>query len=188
MTYGPDHFKVKWSAQSGNTTWVTSLFTITCHSNTFGGPDIGPGPDLGTPIAMNPLTFSSCTDSLGGTDTVTVNATGWTQSLISESTDPACPAGTGNDETTDADCLVLGVPQNSTSIVSTALPCTIVTTPQAGENVGASVADPGTSPTTFTLTNQPVPFTCGTLASGTANYSGTYTLKAPDAGAVSDDS
>src|SRR5579859_6936375 len=127
---------------------------------------------------MNPPTFRNCTDNLGGTDTVTVNPSGWTFYDVSEgagptdplSGNPACPSGTGNDETTNADCVAIGVPQNSTTITSTAsLACggSITTTSTGPEIIGASVTDSGTSPTKFTLTNQPVPFTCG-LVTGTA--------------------
>ena len=189
VTYGPDHFKVKWSAQSGNTVFTSSVLVVTCHSNAANGPDIAPGPDIG-PLTMNPPTFNSCTDNLGGTDTVTVNQSGWTFSDLSENTDAACPSGTGNDEATDADCAVIGVPANSTTITSTAsLACggTITTTPGAGENVAASVSDPGNAPTKFTLTNQPVPFQCG-LVTGTATFNGTYKLLAPDQGVIVDDS
>jgi hypothetical protein len=189
VTYGPDHFKVKWSAISGSTVFTSQVLTVTCRANGATGPDIGPGPDIGL-LAMNPPTFQSCTDNLGGTDTVTVNQSGWTFQLLSENTDPACDSGTGNDEATDADCVVIGVPANSTTITSTAsLACggTITTTPGAGENVGASVTDTGTTPTKFKLTNQPVPFQCG-VVTGTAQFNGTYTLKAPDAGVLADDS
>ena len=186
----PDQWQIKWSAQSGNTVFTSSVLNVTCKSNTAGGPDIGPGPDLGTPLAMNPPTFKNCTDNLGGTDTVTVNPSGWTFTDISDTTNPACPSGTGNDETTDADCIVIGVPQNSTTITSTAsLACggSITTTPSAPEDVGASVSDPGNAPDKFTLTNQPVPFSCG-LVTGTAQFNGTYKLLAPDQGILVDNS
>src|SRR5437763_15571004 len=104
--------------------------------------------------------------------------------------DPACPRGSGNAETPDAACVVIGVPQNSTTITSTAsLACggTITTTPSAPEDVGASVSDPGNAPTKFTLTNQPVPFSCG-LVTGTAQFNGTYKLLAPDQGILVDNS
>jgi hypothetical protein len=191
VTYGPDQWQIPWAAQSGKTTFTSSVLTVTCHANTANGPDIGPGPDLGTPLVMNPPTFTNCSDNLLGTDTVTVNQSGWTFSDLSETTNTACPTGTGNDETTEADCVVIGVPANSTTIVSTAsLACggTITTTPGAGENVAASVSDPGApTHTTFTLTNQPVPFSCGAVT-GTATFNGTYKLLAPAQGALVDNS
>lgn len=186
----PDQWQIKWAAQSGKTVFTSSVLVVTCTANSSGGPDIGPGPDLGSPLAMNPPTFSHCTDNLGGTDTVTVNQSGWTFQDISDSTNAACPTGTGNDETTNADCIVIGVPANSTTITSTAsLACggTITTTPGAGEDIGASVSDPGNAPDKFTLTNQPVPFSCG-LVTGTATFNGTYKLLAPDQGVLVDNS
>jgi len=189
----PDQWQIKWSSQSGKTTFTSSVLTVTCTVNSAGGPDIGPGPDLSSPLALNPPVFKNCTDNLGGTDTVTVNQSGWTFQDISDNTpDPSlnCPSGTGNDEATDADCISIGVPQNSTTIVSTAsLACggTITTTPTGPVNVGASVSDTGSGPDKFTLTNQSVPFSCG-VVSGTATFSGTYKLLAPDQGVLVDNS
>jgi len=187
----PDQWQIRWASQSGKTVFTSTVLTVTCTSNTANGPDIGPGPDLSTPLAMNPPTFRNCTDNLGGTDTVTVNPSGWTFQDISDTTNAACPSGTGNDETTDADCIVIGVPQNSTTITSTAsLACggTITTTPSASEFVGASVSDPGgTTQDRFTLTNQPVPFQCG-VVTGTATFNGTYKLVGPDGGVLVDNS
>jgi len=186
----PDQWQIRWASVSGHTVFTSSVLVVTCASNTAGGPDIGPGPDLGTPLAMNPPTFKSCTDNLGGTDTVTVNPSGWTFSDLSDTTNAACPSGTGNDETTNADCIVIGVPANSTTITSTAsLACggTITTTPGAGESIGASVSDPGNAQDKFTLTGQPVPFQCG-VVTGTATFDGTYKLLNPDGGAIVDNS
>ena len=186
----PDSWQIKWATVSGHTVFTSSVLTVTCASNTANGPDLGPGPDPAAPLAMNPPTFKSCTDNLGGTDTVTVNQSGWTFSDLSDTTNAACDPGTGNDETTNADCVVIGVPANSTTITSTvSLACggQIVTTPGAGENVGASVSDTGTTATAFKLTNQPVPFQCG-VVTGTATFNGTYTLRNPDGGALVDNS
>jgi hypothetical protein len=189
----PDTYQYHWKATSSQTTFTSSVLNVTCTGNTAHGPDFGSGPDLGF-IAMKAPTFTNCTDNLGGTDTVTVNQNGWSEAQFSDTTNAACPSGTGNDETTDADCIGVGVPQNSTTITSTAaLACggSITTTPSASEVVGASVTDnpgpTGLTPDTFTLTNQPVPFQCG-VVTGTATFNGTYTLLFPDAGAIVDGS
>ena len=186
-TGDPDTWNINWSASSSKTTFTSTVITVTCTSNTAGGPNIGSRPDIGF-LAMSPPSFKNCTDNLGGTDTVTVKTSGWKLADISDTTNAACPQGTGNDETSNADCIAITVPQDSATIKSTKLTCTVTTTPTAAENVGASVSDPGgTTKDTFTLTNQSVPFSCGGVP-GTAMFSGTYTLLAPDGGVLVDNS
>ncbi|MBV8942090.1 MAG: hypothetical protein JO321_09650 [Solirubrobacterales bacterium] len=69
---------------------------------------VGPGPDAGA-LAMNAPTFRTCKDSLGGTDMVTT-ASGWKVNFVSDTGNGACPAGTGKDETSGSDCVVLTRP------------------------------------------------------------------------------
>jgi hypothetical protein len=185
----PDTWNINWSSSSSKTTFTSSVLTVTCTTNTASGQNIGSRPDLGF-LTMAPPKFQNCTDNLGGTDTVTVKTTGWKVADFSDTTNAACPSGTGNDETTNADCIAVTVPQNSTTIQTSApsLTCTITTTPTAAENVGATVSDPGGSTKdTFTFTNVPVPFACGAIT-GTASFSGTYTLLQPDGGRLVDNS
>jgi hypothetical protein len=130
--------------------------------------------------------FSACTDSLGGTDTVKTAASGWTVSFVSDSANPGCPAGTGNDDLGGSDCVVIGVPQNAATIVLGSVGCTLTIQPGGPTTVGATVSDPGgTTKDTFALSSQPLTFSgCGT--SGTANFSGTYTMSAPNGGILVD--
>jgi hypothetical protein len=174
-----------WAATSSKTTFTSSVVTITCTVNKAGGSSVGSGPDIG-PLAMNAPTFSSCTDNLGGTDTVTTKATGWKVAFISDNGNTKCPAGSGKDETSGSDCVVITVPLKAATIVVNALGCTLTVQPAAATHVGALVKDPGgTTKDSFILTNQPIQFSgCGT--SGTANFSGTYKLTAPNSGVLVD--
>ena len=177
----------KWAAASKSTTFTSSLVTVTCTNDTAGGNSIGSGPDAGA-LAMSAPKFSGCTDSLGGTDTVTTKATGWTVSFVSDSADAGCPAGTGNDEAGGSDCVVIGVPQNAATIVLGSVGCSLTIQPGGATTVGATMADAGgKTKDSFTLNSQPLTFSgCGT--SGSATFSGTYTLSSPNGGVLIDNS
>lgn len=176
-----------WAASSTKTTFVSSVITVTCKTNTAGGTSVGSGPDIGA-LAMTAPKFSSCTDSLGGTDTVKTVTSGWTVSFISDKGNAKCPAGTGKDETSGKDCVVLAVPKSAATIVLGSLGCTLTVQPAAASAVGATASDPGgTKKDTFTLASQALTFSgCGT--SGSAAFSGTYTLSKPNAGVLVDNS
>jgi hypothetical protein len=177
-----------WAASSSKTTFTSSVVTVTCTTNTAGGSTVGAGPDAGA-LTMNAPKFSTCKDNLGGTDTVTTIATGWKVSFVSDVGNAACPAGSGKDETSGSDCVVVLVPQNAATIKLSSLGCTLTVQPSGPTNVGATVRDPGgTTKDTFTLTNQPLKFSgCG-VVSGSSAFSGTYTLSAPNAGVLVDKS
>jgi hypothetical protein len=176
-----------WAASSGKTTFVSSVVTITCAKNTAGGSSVGTGPDRGA-LAMNAPTFSSCKDNLGGTDTVTTKTTGWKVAFVSDIGNAKCPTGTGKDETSGGDCVVITVPQDAATIKLGTLGCTLTVQPGGATTVGASASDPGgTTKDKFTLTSQSVAYSgCGT--SGTAKFSGTYTLLKPNNGVLVDKS
>jgi hypothetical protein len=96
--------------------------------------------------------------------------------------------GTGNDETSGGDCVVIGVPKAATTIVLGGVkPCTIKIQPNGPTNVGAKFADPGgTIKDSIAVSKQPLSYKgCGVL-SGTAKFSGTYTLKSPNGGVLVD--
>lgn len=176
-----------WTATSSKTTFVSSVVTITCTKNTASGSTVGSGPDIGF-LAMNAPTFSSCTDNFGGTDTVKTKATGWKIAFVSDIGNKACPAGTGKDETSGGDCVVITVPKDAATIVLGSLGCTLTVQPSGPTNVGAKVKDPGgTTKDTFTLSNQSVSYS-GCATSGTAKFSGTYTLHSPNGGVLVDTS
>jgi hypothetical protein len=182
-----------WAASSKSTTFADNTvgLTVTCTTNTASGKSIGSGPDVGA-LAMTAPKFSNCQDSFGGSDTVTTAKSGWTISFVSDSADPGCPAGTGNDESSGADCVVLGVPQNAATIAIGAIPgCTITVASSGATTVGATMADPGgTKKNTFTLSGQSLAYTATgcPLSGGTAQFSGVYTLSAPNKGVLVDNS
>jgi hypothetical protein len=175
-----------WAASSSKTTFTSSVVTVTCTTNTAGGSSVGAGPDVGA-LTMNAPKFSSCKDNLGGTDTVTTIATGWKVSFVSDLGNTACPTGTGKDETSGSDCVVILVPQKAATIKLSTLGCTLTVQPSGPTNVGATVSDRGgTTKDTFTLTSRPLKFSgCG-VVSGSSAFSGTYTLSAPHAGVLVD--
>lgn len=178
-----------WAATSTKTTFVSSVITITCTTNTAGGTSVGAGPD-NPALVMTAPQFRSCKDNLGGTDTTTTTATGWTVAFVSDKPNAKCPAGTGNDETSGTkDCVLLGVPKAAAKLVLGSLGCTLTVQPIAATIVAASASDPGgTKKDTFTLTSQPLKFSgCGVL-NGSAAFSGTYTLSKPNAGVLVDKS
>ncbi len=177
-----------WAASSPKTTFVSSVITVSCTKNTAGGSSVSTGPDKGA-LAMNAPTFSSCKDTLGGTDTVTTLKTGWKVAFVSDLGNAKCPKGTGKDETSGGDCVVITVPKDGATIKLGGLGgCILTVQPNGPGMVGASATDPGgTTKDTFKLTSQPVAFSgCGT--SGTAKFSGTYTLSAPNGGVLVDKS
>jgi len=178
-----------WTASSPKTTFVSSVATVTCTTNSASGPTVGAGPDVGA-LAMNAPKFSNCKDNLGGTDTVTTASSGWKVSFVSDLGNSKCPSGTGKDETSGGDCVVVLVPRRAATIIVGGLnACPITVQPNGPTNVGAKATDPGgTTKDTLVLSNQPVAFTgCGVL-SGTAKFSGTYTLKSPHNGVLVDSS
>jgi hypothetical protein len=177
-----------WAASSSKTTFTSSVVTVTCTTNTAGGSSVGAGPDVGA-LTMNAPKFSNCKDNAGGSDTVTTSATGWKVSFVSDVGNASCPAGTGKDETSGGDCVVILVPQKAATIKLGTLGCTLTVQPSGPTNVGATAKDPGgTTKDTFTLTNQPLKYSgCGVL-NGSSAFSGTYTLSAPNAGVLVDKS
>jgi hypothetical protein len=184
-----------WSATSAKTTFVAggNVVTITCTTNTGGGSSTGPGPD-NPALPMNAPQFSHCKDNFGGNDTVTTNPAGWTVQFFSDTGTVGtgkCPTGTGKDETSGKDCVVLGVPQNAATVVVAGLgACKITVQPNGPTTVGASVSDlGGTKKDTFTLTKQPLQAQgCGIPVNSTSTFTGTYTLKTPNNGVLVDNS
>jgi hypothetical protein len=186
-----------WAAKSSSTTFSdpSTGLAVTCTTNTASGNSIGTGPDIGA-LAMKAPTFKNCTDSLGGADTVKPKSSGWTISFISDIGNAKCPSGTGTDDGGGSDCVVIGVPQNAAVINVGGLPgCTLTVQPGGATSVGATVSDPGgKTKDTFTLSGGPedqlsysaTPSTCLGITGGTAFFSGTYTLSAPNSGVLVD--
>lgn len=183
-------------ARGSNAMFSSTLVTITCTHSTSSGASIGAGPDVGFLVMHHP-TFNNgvvsgvtqpCTTNLGATATVTTSGT-WKVANISDTTNAACPTGTGNDETSNADCQVILVPKAGATVVfGSPLNCTLTIAPSGPVNVPLTVADPGgTAKTKFTVDNAQVPFSgCGT--SGTGTQTGTYQLTKPNTGVVFDNS
>lgn len=187
-----------WNA-GANSAWTSSLsvgstakfsstlVTITCTKSTASGASIGSAPDIGL-LVMHRPTFTSCTDNVGAP--VTVTTTGiWHVSMNSDDANPACPAGTGNDEAGGGDCQIIVVPKGGATVTfGSPLNCALTIAPSGTVNVPLTVKDPGgTTKTKFTVDNAQVPFSgCGT--SGTGTQTGTYTLHTPNSGVVFDNS
>lgn len=174
----------------------STLVTITCTKSGSSGASIGSAPDIGFIVMHHPFfndggsgsTATPCTTNLGATATVTTSGT-WKVANISDTTNAACPAGTGNDETSNADCQIILVPKDGATVVFGApLSCTLTIAPSGPVNVPLTVSDPGgTTKTKFTVDNAQVPFSgCGT--SGTGTQTGTYQLSKPNNGIVFDNS
>lgn len=188
-----------WSAHlaKGSTAMFSStLVTITCTNSGSSGGSIGSAPDVGFIVMHHPFfndgvsggVTQPCTTNLGATATVTTSGT-WKVANISDTTNSACPAGTGNDETTGADCQIILVPKGGATVVfSSPLSCTLTIAPNGPVNVPLTVSDPGgTTKTKYTVDNAQVPFSgCGT--SGTGTQTGTYQLTKPNNGVLFDNS
>ena len=170
----------------------SSLVTITCSKSTSSGATIGASPDVGFLVMHHP-TFNDgtgvpCTTNLGASATVTTAGT-WKVANISDTTNSHCPAGTGNDETTNADCQLILVPKGGATVTfGSPLNCALTIAPNGPVYIPLTVSDPGgTAKTKFTVDNAQVPFSgCGT--SGTGTQTGTYMLTAPNGGVVFDNS
>ncbi len=139
---------------------VTSTCTVSTTS--FKTPAKG----LGTVVTSNP-TFTGCTDSLGGTDTVKTNSTTgtWKARFVDAP----------NDEAKEGpDHLQLVIPKGGATIVSSILPtCTITVAPAGPASVAAAYNDVSTA--TFSKSGIPTAGTgCTTSANG--SFTATYTL------------
>jgi hypothetical protein len=134
-------------------------FTVTCTNSVIKAvtPATGYGP---VPISPDP-TFSSCTDNLGGTDTVSTNHNNGSWQLT------AIPSPTG---------LKITVPTAGVTLTTTYLPgCVVTGAPNGPANMTASYDNAGTA----TLSNVSLPtsgnFACG-IVSNNATVNGKYTL------------
>jgi hypothetical protein len=178
-----------WAASSSLTQFqVLGLIGNHCTSNTAGGTSVGAGPD-NPPLAAKAPQFNNCTDTAGQEDDVTTIAAGWKVQFQSDKKNAKCPGGAGSDETSGADCVAITVPKNAATVLFGGLgDCKLTVQPNGPTIVYASVSDPGgTTKNTFTLTNQPLQVSgCG--AGGSATFSGTYTLSAPNGGVLVDNS
>jgi hypothetical protein len=96
--------------------------TVTCKNSSISGST--PASGLG-PVNINNPTFSGCTDSLGGTDTITTNSTnGHWQLTFLDST------ATGEETQTEpnsGDSLQVTIPKGGATFTSTALPGCVIT-------------------------------------------------------------
>lgn len=106
-------------SNSGNITFKGTIdglnVTVTCTSVTLTAKTRASG--LTADVTSNPV-FSGCTDTFGGTDTVTSSGT-WTLTLVDSSSETQTEPNTG-------DQLTINVPNNGAKFTSTALSgCTI---------------------------------------------------------------
>lgn len=177
------------STQSGTSTYSVGWLTVSCTAGSSSGKSTGPAPDNSEP--MNAPSFSGCTDSNGGTDTVTTSGS-WTSEFYSDtgSSLTGCPSGTGADDNgSTADCQTFTIPTGGVSIAisgGSSSGCTIK--PTAGA-VGGTVTDPTGSASSVAF-NAPILYTtsgtnCGS-SSGTGTFNATYDLTSPSSGVMYD--
>jgi hypothetical protein len=126
-----------------------------------------PAHGLGPVTTSNPV-FSSCTDSLGGTDTVKTNSTNgtWKATFLDVANDEAKEVA--------GDRLKLTIPKAGATIVSSVLPtCKITVAPSAAANAIAKYNDVNR----LGFAKAPIPTSgTGCTTSATGSYSANYTL------------
>jgi hypothetical protein len=144
-----DHFSVKsgtvisGSLKSGTgMTFVGSIdgigLTVTCTG--FTGSGAVPAKGLSVTLSKAPA-FSGCTDTLGGTDTITTNTTNgkWKLSEVDAANDEAAT------EPNTGDKIRLTIPKAGASFSSSFDPgCVITVAPSAAASVTGSYNDKGT--------------------------------------------
>jgi hypothetical protein len=116
---------------TGTVSGVAVTSTCKVSSTTFKTPAHG----LGPVTTSNPV-FSSCTDSLGGTDTVKTNSTNgkWMATFVDAANDEAAEKA--------GDLLKLTIPKAGATIVSSVLPtCKITVAPTKAAAVSSSYDD-----------------------------------------------
>jgi hypothetical protein len=145
------------SAFTGKVAGVTTTSSCTSSTDSFKTPAHGLGPVKAT----NP-TFTGCTDTLGGTDTVTTNSTNgkWTDKFLSKSK------------------VQLTIPKAGATVASSKVPgCVITVAPNGPATITAAYDNVKT--TTFKNASLPASTSAacpGGVTTGKATYSATYVL------------
>jgi len=160
---------------SGKLAGITVTSNCTSSTDSFKTPAHGLGPVK----AANP-TFTGCTDTLHGTDTVTTNSKNgkWTEKLVD----------VANDEKAEkrGDHIRLTIPQAGATVVSSVVPTCVITVAPNGPATVTGAYD-GVKTTTFKNASLPVSTSAGCpggATTGTATFSTTYVSR-PHVKAVS---
>lgn len=140
--------------------------TVTCTG--FTGK--GPVPATGLTVTLSaPPTFSGCTDSLGGTDTITTNQTNgkWKLAEVDSATETTTEPNTG-------DKARLTIPKAGATFSSSLVSgCTITVAPTAAHSVTGSYNDSSTA----TVKNQSIPVSAtGCSSASTSTVTATIVL------------
>jgi hypothetical protein len=171
---------VKAALKTGTkTTFTGTVGGIAVTQHCTGSSTSGKTPATGLgPFTTSPPTFTGCTDSLGGTDTVKTNATNgaWKITFLDKASEVETAAeGTGS---TSGDKIRITIPIKGATLTSSAAPtCTITVAPTAKANVTGAYNDINT----LTITNAPVPAATsagcpGGAGTTTGHFSATYVL------------
>lgn len=146
---------------TGTTGPLTGI-VATCGASSTGFQLTTKGGGLGPFTITNPA-FSSCTDNLGGTDTLTSNSTNgpWTATYVNSAGSPS------------ADQIQVGIPMAGQTLVSSVAPgCTITLDPAAAGTIAGDYDNAGNLSFTNQTLNYTAVGTCPTGAgSGTATFS-----------------
>lgn len=160
------------ATNSGNVTFSGTIngvpVTVTCTKSTISG--VTPATGLGPKAIDNPI-FSSCTDSLGGSDTVRTNSNNgpWQLTFIDVANEAENPDAT---EPNTGDSIQLTIPKLGATLTSTVLPtCTVNVAPAGAASITGSYDDVST----VKFSNQPIPTSgTGCTTSSNSNMNGTY--------------
>jgi hypothetical protein len=132
----------------------------------------GTTPAHGLVSALNKVTFTGCTDNLGGKDTVTTTGV-WHLTFHDVANDE-----TATEPNSTGDKLTVTVPIKGATVTSTAAPgCTITVAPTVAAHTTGAYDDVSQ----LTITGAPVPISLssgcpGGAATSTAHFFGTYIL------------
>jgi hypothetical protein len=152
--------KTTLSATVANVTVIQKCTASSTHGTT---------PAHGLVVTVAPVSFTGCTDNLGGNDTVTTTGI-WHVTGVDAANDEAAEA--------PGDKLAITIPIKGATVTSTAAPgCTITVAPTAPAHPVGAYNDVNT----VTFTSAPVPIALSSGCPGgatttTAHFTGTYIL------------
>lgn len=160
------------ATNSGNVTFSGTIngvpVTVTCTTSMISG--VTPATGLGPKDISDP-TFTGCTDSLGGNDTVKTNHNNgsWQLTFIDVANEAENPDAS---EPNTGDSLKLGIPKAGATVVSSVLStCTITVAPTAPTSITGAYDDM----TTVKFMNQSIATSgSGCTTSAASNMNGTY--------------
>jgi hypothetical protein len=138
--------------------------TVTCTSSTmkFTTPASGLGP---VNLTTSP-TYSGCTDTLGGTDTVTTSGT-WTITYVDAAND-----STASEPQTSGDSLNIVMPKDGATFTSTAVSSCVVTASPNGTTTISATYNESTG--VATITNASIPTSGSGCTSSSSTMNGSY--------------